>query len=75
MLNKLKHILIGVVIMIVIVTTVNDAFDFLINLYSHTTKGKEVAEKMGCEYLGYAYSLPEIKFMYCKGKVETILIR
>lgn len=55
------------------------AISFLIYAGS---KGKELSEiaqeiskEMGCEYLGSARDLPNIKFLDCNGEIKLIRVR
>lgn len=40
-----------------------------------TDRAKEIAQSMGCEYIGSARDLSSVKFLDCNGEVKAIRVK
>lgn len=43
--------------------------------FERTYRGKEIAEQMGCQYIGSARDLNTIKFIDCDGQIKMIRVK
>ena len=43
--------------------------------FERTYKGKEIAQEMGCQYIGSARDLNTVKFLDCDGQIKMIRVK
>jgi hypothetical protein len=72
---NLDHIVRWLLITAIVILVASIIFWLIPKEIARSDRARDIAKQQGCEYIGSARDLPQVKFMDCGGEIKMVKVK